>query len=307
MSNKSYLLTGASGFLGRHLLARLGSNTVTVGREAQNEKIWDLTEVIPDLPMVDCVIHAAGKAHSVPRSAAEERLFYEVNYQGTLNLLRVLEDNPPRGFIFISTVAVYGLYQGEKINENAKLSGNTPYAQSKKQAEQAVQAWCENRNVSYLILRLPLVVGDNPPGNLGVIWQMICKGRYLRIQGNVARKSMVLAEDVAQLLANWKGTSGIYNLTDGQHPRFCDLEDALARTCGKKIRWQLPFSFLKTIGRGGDYLEEYSIPFPLTSDRLQKMTQTLTFSDAKARDELGWSPRPVLDYLATLRPDFSKP
>jgi nucleoside-diphosphate-sugar epimerase len=112
---------------------------------------------------------------------------------------------------------------------------------------------------------------------------------------------MVLAKDVAQLIADWDGsTTGIYHLTDGEHPRFCDLEDTLAQTCSRKLPWQLPLSLLNLAGRVGDRLQRWYIPFPLSTARLQKMTQTLTFSDAKARKDLGWSPQPVLDYLANL-------
>lgn len=116
----------------------------------------------------------------------------------------------------------------------------------------------------------------------------------MRITNNTARKSIVLAEDVARLIARINGQSGTYNLTDGQHPRFSDLEEAIAEVHQQKIRFALPFPLLRTVALGGDLLRRIGLPFPLYSGRLNKMTATLTFDDAAARRDLGWSPQPVL-------------
>jgi nucleoside-diphosphate-sugar epimerase len=294
----STLLTGATGFLGQMLHRALGPDILTLGRASNNQLIVDLSTTIPDLPPVDTVIHNAGKAHVVPQTPEEEQAFFDVNVQGTANLLQGLESHPPKQLVFISSVAVYGLDMGEAIPETAPLHGQTPYARSKIQAEALVQDFCKAHDIGYLILRLPLVVGPNPPGNLGAMVQMIRKGRYIRIGGNKARKSMVLGTDVAHLVARLSGQpSGIYNLTDGIHPSFADLEEAIASVYGQKLRWSAPMPLLRLAALGGDVLGQLGISFPLNTDRLQKMTATLTFSDAKARHELGWHPRPVLTYL----------
>ena len=303
MNNSKTLLTGASGFLGQYLLNLLGPDTISLGRNAQNTIVCDLSVENPKLQRVDRVIHVAGKAHQIPKSFEEKKAYHQVNYLGTINLLTALETFPPKRFTFISTVAVYGEEQGEDISEDCNLRGRTPYARSKIMAEKVVEKWCAVRNIPCLILRLPLVVGENPPGNLGAIWRMICMGTYLRIEGNSAKKSMVLAEDVAKLIANWEGTSGIFNLTDGVHPRFSDLEEAIAQACGKKLRWSIPFTLLRAVAKRGDQLRQLSVPFPLTTERLQKMTQTLTFSDQKAVEQLNWNPRPVLDFFKSLYSD----
>lgn len=255
---------------------------------------------MPDLPPVDRVVHNAGKAHMIPKSSKEEQAFFDVNVRGTENLLLALKPHPPKQFVFISSVAVYGVDQGESIDEGCPLHGKTPYAQSKIQAEALVQDFCAKYGIAYLILRLPLIVGPNPPGNLGAISKMIQSGHYIRIRNNHAQKSMVLGEDVAQFIQQWNGPSGIYNLTDGVHPRFSDLEQALARLHHQKLKWTLPQWPIQLAASFGSGLRKLGLPFPLTTDRLQKMTATLTFSDTKARQELGWRPRPVLSHLHEL-------
>lgn len=231
----------------------------------------------------------------VPKTLEESAAFFKVNVAGTQNLLKALEIKPPQQFVFISSVSVYGLETGQGITEEAALLGESPYAKSKIQAEQLIENWCSQRGVAYLILRLPLVVGPQPPGNLGAINRMIRKGYYFRISNNEPRKSMVLGEDVAQLIAAWNGeVSGTFNLTDGIHPRFCELEEALAALHGAKLRWSIPITVIKTVASLGDKLERMQIPFPITNERLKKMTNSLTFDDKKAREQLGWNPRPVL-------------
>ena len=116
------LFTGASGFLGngiRSLLDRMYT-VATVGLLSQNDYTVNIANEIPELhERYDIILHAAGKAHSVPRSEAEKQMFFDVNLQGTKNLCAALEKvGVPRVFIFISTVAVYGCAYGENITED---------------------------------------------------------------------------------------------------------------------------------------------------------------------------------------------
>ena len=80
--------------------------------------------------------------------------------------------------MFLSvTIAVYGREAGRADLRGASASPvQVPYAKSKIQAEEVVQQWCSMYNINYLILRLPLVVGKQPPGNLGAISVAIRNG-----------------------------------------------------------------------------------------------------------------------------------
>ena len=295
------LITGASGFLGTQIVSHIKAESISLGRSKSNDIICDLATQIPTIPAVSTVIHNAGKAHSIPKSKEEIQAFYQINYKGTKHLLEGLEGKSLQQFVFISTVAVYGRHQGEDISEDAPLEGETPYALSKIKAEQLLTEWCHARNIPLLILRLPLVYGHNPPGNLGAISKMIRQKSYVQIKGNTARKSMVLADDVAQLIASIKGESGIFNLTDGIHPSFSDLEKALSEVYATRIRMILPKFILQILALGGDLIQAVGLPFPLSTTRLRQMTTTLTFKDSKARQELNWQPRSVIEHAHLIK------
>lgn len=284
------LLTGASGFLGREILNVLQSQhqMITLGRSVSNNITSDLSSEIPFLPRADIIIHAAGKAHLIPKTPEEKNDFFKVNEEGTKNLLKGIKELP-KLFVLISTVAVYGQEQGENISESHPLSGDSPYALSKIRAEKIVQEWGKSQGVNVLIFRLPLIAGPNPPGNLGAIIKAIKGGYYFRLGNGNARKSMVLGKDVAKAIPELIGKSGIYNLTDGIHPSLKDLDQYLAGMEGKKVK-SFPIRPLEMAARIGDFLPG----FPLNSYRVNKLKHSLTFSDEKARRELKWSPTPVL-------------
>lgn len=286
------LLTGGNGYLGSYIIRSISSIDVfTIGLENCNVNI-DISSTIPSIDRsFELIIHAAGKAHVIPRNKAEEDAFFAVNYRGTLNLLEGLSRAPalPRQFVFISTVAVYGLEKGELIAENHPLKGTSAYARSKIMAEEAVMQWGAKNNVPVAILRLPLIAGPDAPGNLGSMIRAIRKGYYVRFGPSSARRSMVLASDLALFIPSLANVTGIYHLTDGVHPAYRELEEYIASRFNRKIK-NLPSGLVKTAAMAGDW-----IPWiPVNSSRLKKLSYTLTFSDDKARRELGWNPRPVV-------------
>ena len=153
--------------------------------------------------------------------------------------------------------------------------------------------WCNKKNVVCTILRLPLLVGENPPGNLGAMINAIDKGYYFNIGGGKARKSMVLAVDVGNILIRASETGGLFNLTDGYHPSFFELSNAIAKQNRKSNPFNIPFFIAKTIALFGDIIGDKS---PLNSSKLKKISTDLTFDDNKAREILGWNSRSVINW-----------
>ena len=289
------LFTGASGFLGSNIIQLLNGayNIISVGLSPQDTYLVDIATDIPTFTdAFDVVFHAAGKAHSVPKTEAEKRLFFDVNLQGTKNVCTALEQSGiPKAFIFISTVAVYGCDSGENITEEHPLNGTTPYALSKIKAEKYLQGWCAMHNVKLSILRPSLIAGPNPPGNLGAMIRGIRNGKYLSIAGGKARKSVLMVQDIANLLPMLIEKGGIYNVCDSYQPSFRELEMVICKQLNKKLPLSIPYWFAKSMAVFGDCFGENT---PINSLKLRKITNSFTFSNEKAVRELGWKPMNVL-------------
>jgi nucleoside-diphosphate-sugar epimerase len=295
---KKLLFTGCNGFLGLSFINCLESHffITSLGRSNANLQV-DLSISFPIIDNFDIIIHAAGKAHSTPRNVNEIKDFFDINVIGTRNLLAGIENSGsfPHCFIFISTVAVYGIEEAENINEESPLLAKNPYGLSKIHAEKLVQEWCKKHNVVCTILRLPLVVGQNPPGNLGAMLKGIKKGYYFNIAGGKAKKSMVLAEDVAKAILKVSSIGGVYNLTDGYHPTFSEISNCMSSHLGKGKPLNMPLWLAKILAKFGDFLGDKA---PINTTKLNKITSDLTFDDSKAREAFGWSPRKVVDWYA---------
>lgn len=298
-----FLITGSTGFLGSVIINELQKLDVeinTLGRNTKNDIQVDLSKGAETLDgNYDLVVHAAGKAHIVPRNGAEEKEFFDVNFEGTKNLCSALErlSQRPKAFVFISTVAVYGQEEGYLITESYPLLGITPYAKSKILAEEWLQGWAKEYKITLAILRLPIIAGPNPLGNLGAMINGIHSGKYVGVGKSAARKSIVWADDVAKIIPKAAEVGGIYNLTDGYHPSFKELEDCIAGLFHKKSPFHIPVSAAKVIAALGDIIGSHS---PITSSKLQKMMSTLTFDDSKAKKLLDWKPSSVLEKLPTV-------
>lgn len=291
------LITGSNGFLGNYVCDAFNKKKVaydTIGRNSKNNIIFDF-EKDNNLNLKNqysSVVHIAGKAHFVPKNEAEIASFHKINFEGTKVLLKALENQTNlKKFVFVSSVAVYGLSEGNLIDENYELKAKDPYGLSKILAEKLITDWCKNKGISFYILRLPLIIGNKAPGNLGAMVNGIKNNRYARIGNGNAKKSMVMAKDIAYLITNLEGESGIYNLTDGYHPSFKELEVKIGEFYSKKII-AIPNIIAIILAKVGDFMGNKA---PINSLKLKKLTATLIFSDEKARRNLNWNPKKVLE------------
>ena len=294
MSN--ILLTGHSGFLGTYIKSFLrdkGHNIIKLGRSRNSDIICDLGKETFQSKNMDYVIHVAGKAHLTPKTEEEKEEFFNVNYIGTNNLLQGLDTEKLQSIIFISTVAVYGKEIGELIDEKSPLNGNTPYALSKIQAEQSIIDFGITNNIKTVVLRLPLVTGEKPLGNLRAIIKAIKKDYYFRIGKGEAKKSIIAASDVANLIPELFNLNGVYNLTDINHPMISEIDSIIAKKFNKRIK-TIPKGLIRIIAKIGDIFSF----FPFNSSKFDKLTKNLTFSNKKLFNEIKYRPSRGLSDIA---------
>jgi nucleoside-diphosphate-sugar epimerase len=267
-----YLVTGYSGFLGKQILSDLGIGVCTLGRSENALIVCDLSKQIPQIDVkISRVIHVAGRAHTIPKTQSEKDEFFRVNLTGTLNLLKGLEGKQIQQFVLISSVSV--------LDELPRSS----YSQSKWEAESAVLDWCKQKNTNALILRLPLIWGENAQGNLGAMEKAIKNGYYFSFGEGNAVRSMVDIKEVSTFIARLKGCeSGVFTLVSF-HRSYKEVESIFAQKYKKRIK-RMPGWLVKIAAKLGDKVTG----FPINSYRLNKLETSLTFDDSDARQVLGW-------------------
>lgn len=289
------LYTGGTGFLGFNTKPILDQmyEVTTIGITDRDVIKANFAKEVPQLSCrYDIVLHAAGKAHINPKSQKEIQSFYDINYQGTVNLCKALENvGVPKSFIFISTCGVYGIDNGNYVTEDYPLAGEEPYQKSKIMAEEFLTKWCEEHSVNLGILRPSLMAGKNAPGNLGAMVNGIKTGKYLSINHGKARKSLLMAEDIAHLVPLVAEKGGVYNVCDDDQPSFGELEELIAKQLGKRKPFSIPYWMAKCLALVGDIFSFC----PINSSRLEKIVNSDTISNEKAKRELGWKPMSVLE------------
>lgn len=226
-------------------------------------------------------------------------MLFDVNVNGTISLLNSISiANLSKYFVYISSVSVYGLKSGNLIDENSPLLANDSYGKSKIIAELIISKWCKENNIVCTILRLPLIIGKNPKGNLKSMINGLKRGYYFNISGGSSKRSMVLALDVANVIVSASKIGGTFNLTDGLNPSYFEISAAIASCLKKSDIPNIPMSLATFLAKIGDIIGE---KFIFNTDKLIKLTNSLTFNDTSARLVLGWKPNSVLLNLNFLK------
>lgn len=180
-----WAVTGASGFIGRHLTEALARRGVRV--RALEGRITDRGAVTALVRGAGVVVHLAAYVHKRAATAEERRECRATNVDGTRVLLEAMTAAAPSAFlIFVSTANVYPASE-EALDERAVPAPKTFYGQTKLEAEGLVLAGA----VPAAVLRPALVFGPGAPGNLGRLIALVRRRIVPLAGGGRNRKSLV--------------------------------------------------------------------------------------------------------------------
>jgi nucleoside-diphosphate-sugar epimerase len=206
---KKVLVTGATGFVGRHLcdsLVSSGYKVTGITRSLENRSSpgnYDLqiagdigTEIDwrPILRDVDYVVHLAARVH-VMSEATEDPLtrFRRVNSWGSKKLAESAATVGVKRFVYVSTIKVLGeKTEGRPFRHTDTAAPCDPYAISKFEAEEALSRIAEDKGLEIVILRPPLIYGPGVGGNFRRILDLVARGIPLPL-GRIRNARTMLA------------------------------------------------------------------------------------------------------------------
>lgn len=302
------LVTGAAGFLGSSLVAKLlegGIHLRVALRDAtqMTAQFQGVDVVVADIrdpkrvsgisAGCEAVVHLAAKAHATDE-AGFDRDHHAINVEGTRHVLDAAVASGVRRVVFASSVKVFGEETNGCIDESWPADPKTGYGRSKWQAEQLVAEYAARYGLSAVSLRLPMVYGPTTKGNLYRMIEAIDHGRFPALPHLPAVRSLLHVENFVQ--AVWlclhapRFQRPAYIVADS-HP-YCvtDLYDWLRAGLGKSpAKWRVPLWILKGGARAGDVLQLVrGRPSPLSSARLTKLIGGAWYSAAAMTRELGY-------------------
>lgn len=295
------LVTGANGFVGKHLcemLTAIGyevtgavrSNQISP-RPANYEQhvVGDICGEVdwgPSLHNVDIVVHLAARVHIMnDRDADPLAAFRRVNVYGTEQLLRHdLMQNVSR-FVYISTVKVHGEKSGkEPLQASDAIAPTDPYARSKFEAEQLVEEIAAEVGFETAIIRPPLVYGPGVGGNFVRLMRMVDKGYPLPFARVRNSRSLVsvgnLCDLIRECVTNSSAAGERFLVSDNSDISTPDLVRLMAAALKRQTRlFPIPVLVLKTaammVGR---------------SAVASRLTESMQVNIQHTMNSLNWAP-----------------
>jgi len=269
------LVTGANGFVGRHLcpdLEQAGHKVIrsvrsTVGAMNGNN---DWSAVVQS---VEVAVHLAARVHRMKETAVDPlAAFREVNTAGTLNLARQAAAAGVKRFIFISTIKA------------VSPDPDDAYGLSKHEAEQGLLRISAETGMDAVIIRPPLVYGPGVGANFRRLMRLAGSGLPLPLASIHNRRSLVYIGNLCDLIVrclNVPSAAGqTFSVSDDQDISTPDLLRLLAAVQHKKVRlFPMPEKILRTAGRLSG-----------RSTEMERLCGSLQVDLSHTKEILGWEP-----------------
>jgi len=302
---KKVLVTGATGFVGRHLCDSLFSSgyvvtgatrTLQSGLTPRNYEVRITGDIgapidwVPVLRDVDYVVHLAARVHVMSEVAKNPLTeFRRVNSVGSAKLAESAAATGVKRLIYVSTIKVHGeKTMGRPFCFADRVAPGDPYAISKLEAEQALSGIAEDKGLEIVILRPPLIYGPGVGGNFLRVLSLVSSGIPLPL-GMIRNARSMLAVtnlcDVVQLCLEHPDAVGrTFLVSDGVDISTPGLFRMIGNAMDKPARL-LPAPE-KLLRLGGKIFRR--------SNEVARLCDSLQVDIENTKDVLNWSPRTTL-------------
>lgn len=302
------LVTGGRGFVGQKLvnfLQESGTHFISLVRSnckepkefevpmPENVSPASLKSCFDELGYkIDSVIHCAGLAHGKLKDASYSD-YQKVNVSLTKALAMFLLDVGGNKFIFLSTIGVHGRTSVKPVSELSSFSPYDFYSNSKLEAERQLTKIFENEKLAdnLVIIRPPLIVGSNAPGNFGKLVKL-CDLPVPMPFGLITNRRTVLSVDNLISFIDYalssSGVTGVYTLADDEVISTKDIAREIKGSLGRKaLMVPVPPVLIRLLSSIVGKRQIY-----------EQLCDDLVVDNAKAKSH-GWEP--VVTSLHTLR------
>jgi nucleoside-diphosphate-sugar epimerase len=306
-----YLITGATGFIGPHLvkklvgeghscrcLVRTDSNTKALkefGVECVEGDITRADTLKGIADDMDRLLHLATLGH-MSNFAVTESMFEAINVQGTRNIMAEALRAGVKRIVHCSTVAAMGICEDVPATEKSLCTPHHPYGRSKLKAEQTVLGLIRERHLPAVIIRFSMVYGPGDSRDILKLTRMAQKGLFPKVGSRPKLTPLIHVDDAIRglLLAAEKGGIGeIYLITNKNSLPFDEIRKILQKALGV-IR--LPLYIPEWAALSIASLTEKIFPVlgkipPVSRKNIESTLADRVFSIEKARREMGFNPQ----------------
>ncbi|MFT4801389.1 MAG: nucleoside-diphosphate-sugar epimerase [Flavobacteriaceae bacterium] len=283
-----HIVTGNNGFVGVNLtrfFLNIDKKIQGISRNPNNKEISYKSLNVTTLNKAKSFIHLAGKAHDLKRTS-EDQEYFDVNTNLTKKLFDQFLKSDCEVFIYMSSVKAAADKIEGVLTEDVTPNPITAYGKSKLAAENYILSKEIPQNKRVYILRPCMIHGPNNKGNLNLLYSFVAKGIPYPFASFKNKRSFVSIDNLCfiinELLDNKKIPSGIYNIADDASLSTNQLVTIIGNTIGTKVRLlKVPKSIIKLLAKVGDI-----VPFPLNSEKLQKLTENYEVSNSKIKNAI---------------------
>ncbi|MFZ4671034.1 MAG: NAD-dependent epimerase/dehydratase family protein [Flavobacterium sp.] len=272
----SIFITGSFGFVGSNLFEYL--KCIFIFFKYQREAPIEINQ--------DIVIHLAGKAHDLKKTSNSDE-YYQVNTELTKKVFDAFLASNAKVFITLSSVKAVGDEVYGVLTEEQTSNPITHYGKSKLLAEQYILSKQIPEGKRVYILRPCMIHGPGNKGNLNLLYKLVSNGIPWPL-GSFGNKRSFCSIDnlmfiIKELIDRKDIPSGVYNVADDEALSTNEVISLLAVSQNRKPKiWILPKGLIKAFAKLGDLLQ-----LPLTTERLQKLTESYVVSNQKIKSAIG--------------------
>lgn len=307
-----YFITGATGFIGGHLARRLASEGHTIhtlvrdpdkaaelrslGIEIFKGDITDRSTIAPGMEGVDGIFHLAAW-YKV--GVKDNSMAYVINVNGTRNVLETMKELGIKKGVYTSTLAINSDTHGKVVDESYRFNGKhlSVYDQTKWTAHYEVAEKFIADALPLVIVMPGLVYGPGDPSAGGEMLRQYLQRKLPVIPRRTAYAWAHIDDIVTgHILAMQKGRAGeSYIIAGPNHPLTEALEIAEKITGIKAPPVRLPVAMMKAgAALSGIFGRFLPIPELYSGEVLRESAGTTYIAtNAKAREQLGYDPRPL--------------